>query len=96
MKVRFHGQAAQELAEAEQYYFQINPQLRHELRREVRELISRIARFPHSCREIGGFRACALHKYPYTVVYQVSGTELRILAFAHHKRRSMYWHRRVL
>lgn len=32
-----------------------------------------------------------LRRYPYSVIYDVTPTELRVLAFAHQRRRATYW-----
>jgi hypothetical protein len=42
-------------------------------------------------REVRGY---ALHRFPYTVVYEVRPAELLILAIAHAGRRPNYWARR--
>ncbi len=39
-------------------------------------------------------RRLALRRFPYTIVYELRATELRIIALAHQRRRSGYWARR--
>jgi plasmid stabilization system protein ParE len=41
-----------------------------------------------------GARRVVLKRFPYTVIYMELGTELRILAFAHTRRRPGYWRER--
>ena len=35
-----------------------------------------------------------LRRFPYSIIYQVTAEELRILAVAHHRRRPGYWEQR--
>lgn len=38
-----------------------------------------------------GLRRYLMKRFPYSLVYTVSGEEIRILAVAHHSRRPGYW-----
>jgi toxin ParE1/3/4 len=39
-------------------------------------------------------RRYILRRFPYSIIYQVTAEELRILAVAHHRRRPGYWTQR--
>lgn len=39
----------------------------------------------------GDRRRYLLRRFPYSIIYQVTAEELRILAVAHHRRRPGYW-----
>jgi plasmid stabilization system protein ParE len=39
----------------------------------------------------GTRRRYILRRFPYSIIYQVTAEELRILAVAHHRRRPGYW-----
>lgn len=39
-------------------------------------------------------RRYILRRFPYSIIYQVTAEELRILAVAHHRRRPGYWAQR--
>ena len=39
-------------------------------------------------------RRYTLRRFPYSIIYQVTAKELRILAVAHHSRRPGYWKQR--
>ena len=43
----------------------------------------------------GTRRQYTLRRFPYSIIYQVTAEELRILAVAHHRRRPGYWARRA-
>lgn len=40
-------------------------------------------------------RKASLQKFPYSIIYYLSESELVIVAVAHHKRRPDYWHDRI-
>lgn len=39
----------------------------------------------------GTRRRYLLRRFPYGVIYQIAGEELRVIAVAHHRRRPGYW-----
>lgn len=50
---------------------------------------------PHmGAAERGGVRQYALRRFPYSIVYQIAGDEVRIIALAHQRRKPGYWRRR--
>jgi plasmid stabilization system protein ParE len=42
----------------------------------------------------GNCRRYFLRKFPYSVIYQITQDELRVLALAHQRRRPSYWSKR--
>jgi len=42
----------------------------------------------------GSWRRYFLRKFPYSVIYQISQGELRVIAVAHQRRRPTYWAKR--
>ena len=93
MRFKFTAEARAELEEAAHWYREragerVRDRLRDELKR-VRQLL-----LDHP--EIGspgvaGTRKITLDRFPYSVVYRISGDEFRVLAFMHHKRSPGYW-----
>ncbi|MBK7425134.1 MAG: type II toxin-antitoxin system RelE/ParE family toxin [Propionivibrio sp.] len=43
------------------------------------------------CFSTGTRRQYNFRRFPYSIIYQVTVEELRILAVAHHRRRPGYW-----
>lgn len=41
------------------------------------------------------YKRCILQKLPYSIIYEETQTEIRIVAFPHHKRRPGYWKKRL-
>lgn len=42
-----------------------------------------------------GVRRVVVHRFPYSVVYEVKAKELHVLAIAHHRRDPTYWEGRL-
>lgn len=42
-----------------------------------------------------GVRRLLIERFPYSVVFVQHGNDVRVLAFAHHKRRPGYWRNRM-
>ena len=42
----------------------------------------------------GDRRRCSLRRFPYSLIYQITAEEIRIIAIAHHRRRPGYWAKR--
>lgn len=40
---------------------------------------------------LGVYRKVQLHRFPFTVYFKSNGSEIRILAVAHHRRKPFYW-----
>jgi hypothetical protein len=53
-----------------------------------------VGSFVPGVAEAVGARRVSLKRFPYTVVYVELDAELRVLAFAHMRRRPGYWHER--
>jgi toxin ParE1/3/4 len=94
-RITFHPDADAEVTEAVQYYEVRSPGLGGELLREVERALGQIARNPEACQRIGQrVRRKTLWRFPYNVVYAVSPDRIRVVAFAHQKRRPLYWRKR--
>jgi plasmid stabilization system protein ParE len=82
------------------WYEEKSPGLGRELLAAARECFRLISEQPGVGSPIPGVadsvnaRRVALKRFPYMVVYMELGLELRILAFAHTRRRPGYWRER--
>lgn len=96
MNVRFLKVAQQELDEAHAWY-EIQAQgLGLHLVREAQTAVRRIAVFPESCQEIGpDIRRCLVRRFPYALIYRVTGEGIVVLAFMHQHRKPLYWQARL-
>lgn len=93
--VSFHKDAEDELNDAADFYDLESPGLGMSFLDDIQKAIEDIALFPEAGPLAKGrVRRRVLRKFPYTVIYSIRETEIRILAVAHQKRRPFYWHER--
>jgi hypothetical protein len=99
--VRFDPEASSELEEAAGWYEARESGLGNELLDEVARLLPALIRRPDSFpRLLGpatelGIRRALLPRFPFALVFIQVHEEIRVLAFAHAKRRPDYWLHRV-
>jgi plasmid stabilization system protein ParE len=81
-----------DIGDAFLWYRERNTLTADAFRAEVFDAIDRIADAPlaRSADEEGSRRR-VLHRFPYSVVYEVLGGVVTILAVAHHRRKPGYW-----
>jgi toxin ParE2 len=96
LKTRFLLPARRELQETIRYYNTQLPRLGEEFRDEAWETVQRIKEFPEAWHPLGSsIRRCQMRRFPYGVIYEVSGDEIVIIAIAHLHRKPEYWRSRV-
>ena len=96
MRVEFHPAANQELDEAVAYYDGQAAGLGDEFVQAVAEAIQRINAFPAAwARLSANTRRCRTAKFPYGIIYSVTGETLYIIALMHLHRKPDYWKDRV-
>jgi toxin ParE1/3/4 len=91
-----HEAAENELNDAADFYDLESPGLGETFINEIHKAIDLISRFPEAAPLIRGrIRRKVLISFPYTIIYSLRPTEIRILAVAHQKRRPVYWRGRL-
>ena len=97
MIVSTHPEAEQELIEgAQRYKRQVNARLGAAFVAEYERVVAQLLRYPHfGSIWRGPLRHYPLRRFPYSVIYHVSGDAMRILAVAHQSRKPEYWVRRT-
>lgn len=94
--ITLHPDADAELIEAARYYELRQPGLGAELLEEVERAFDHISVYPEASQKIGRrVRRKALWRFPYNLIYAVYPERIRIVAFAHQKRRPYYWQKRL-
>jgi len=86
-------EALAELRDAASFYA---TQANVALAREFVDEFERVAKLIDAAPQLGAVfrgnrRRYFLRKFPYSVIYQISQNELRIVALAHQRRRPAYW-----
>jgi plasmid stabilization system protein ParE len=90
---RLHPEARKDLREAADFYREhADVALSQALLAEFERCVTLLLRHPDfGSKWRYGKRRLLMRRFPYGVVYDVVGDELRILAVAHHSRRPGYW-----
>ena len=96
MAVRYFAAARREYRQAVRRYRIMAPDLAMGPVTEVDEALARITRIPeHGSPYTAGTRRVVLRRSPFSLVYDVSGDSVVVIALAHHSRRSGSWPRRI-
>jgi plasmid stabilization system protein ParE len=94
--ITFHPEADAEVTEAAQFYETRSPGLGSALLDEVQRSLDQMAMTPEAYQQIGRrVRRKSLWRFPYNLVYAAYPDRIRIVAFAHQKRRPFYWRKRL-
>lgn len=92
----FHPEAESEFQAAQDFYDEREFGLGEALLDEVRRTIHRIIEFPNSWpRASHRTRRCLCNRFPYSVIYRHTDTEVTIFAIAHQSRKPGYWKKRT-
>jgi plasmid stabilization system protein ParE len=96
MRLIWHPEAQEELAEAGFYYERQVKDLGPRFVAEVESAVARILSTPSMPRIFrAGCRRVIVERFPYSVIYRVKGDAIQIFAIAHGKRRPGYWRNRL-
>ena len=81
-----------DIREAFTWYRERNALIADAFRTEVFDTIDRIGDAPLAkATDAEGNRKRVLHRFPYSVIYEVQANTVTVLAVVHHRRRPGYW-----
>ena len=84
--------AEADIREAFLWYRERNSLIADAFRTEIFDTIDRLADAPLAkAPDEHGQRKRVLHRFPYSVIYDVQASTVTVLAVAHHRRRPGYW-----
>jgi plasmid stabilization system protein ParE len=84
--------AESDIQDAVLWYGERNPLMADAFRAEAFDAIERAGKSPlGKAADDMGDRRRVLHRFPYSVVYDIDGSVVRILAVTHHRRQPNYW-----
>jgi len=87
----YHPEALEELIEAVLHYEGLSPRAR-----ERAPAVDLLRHVPEAAAPIrGSLRRKPLQRFPYSLIYAVEDSEIRIYAVPHRRRRSEYWLDRI-
>ena len=96
MNYSFHAAAEAELSQAVDYYNACRANLGWEFAQEVHAAIQSILAHPTAWPSLSEHtRRCLVRRFPYGVIYQVAGEEIRIIAVMQLNRKPDYWQGRT-
>ena len=96
MNLRFLTSAETEFQEAIDYYNAQREGLGFEFSDEVRHAIQRIRNYPLAWTALSNrSRRCQVHRFPYSIVYQLRPELVIIVAIQHHRRQPLNWRKRL-
>ena len=95
--VRFHPNAIAEAKAAYDWYGKRNPSAANAFMAALDDGILAIRNNPERWPQHShGTRKYLLRRFPYAVIYRVTGATIQVVAVAHGRRRPGYWQRRKL
>jgi plasmid stabilization system protein ParE len=96
MRLVFRPEAQNEIFSAQTWYEDRALGLGLEFARAVDVAIERILRTPSAYARLDAqYRHLMLRKFPYSIVYHVTDTEIVVVSCFHHRRRPASWTRNV-
>lgn len=94
-KILLLPEARIEIAEAAIFYRQFSSDLSDDILVKFYQSLDIAAEDPLLFQEDKkGYRKVNLKRFPYKIVFKITGDVLVVMAFAHHKRRPQYWKNR--
>jgi plasmid stabilization system protein ParE len=95
-RVAFHPDASAEYATAFLWYSARGTTIAPNFEREIDRAVRLISQNPLRWPKFDEQRRCLIvRKFPYSVIYEMHGNDVVILAVAHAKRRPYYWRERA-
>lgn len=92
MRLTFHPEAKAELNKAVDYYDGCQPGLGSEFAQEVQAAVRNILAYPEAWTPLSrNTRRYLVHRFPYGVIYQITGVGILIVAITQLNRRPGYW-----
>lgn len=92
LPVEIHPEAAAELERAYDWYAERSIVAARAFLREITVFVDDLAVSHETWPSYGDrFRRRVLARFPFSVIYRVSGDVLQVIAFTHHKKRPGYW-----
>jgi len=93
MRYWLHPEAEDDLRDAAEFYRErADDRLSRSLLFEFRRSANLLLRHPRlGALWRNGRRRLVMDRFPYSIIYTISGEQIRILAIAHHSRKPNYW-----
>ena len=94
-KVIVHAEAEAEIFQALGWYGERSALAARAFVQELSSMVMLASRSPESWpRSVGNTRRIVFPRFPFDLVFRLSGETIEIVAVAHQRRRPTYWHNR--
>ena len=92
MKLKILELVSFEIEDAKQYYNLQQDKLSDRFKKDVQESIDNIILSPKLYPQAGNsMRRCLLHRFPYSIFYDIDDDTVVVLSVAHQRRKPYYW-----
>jgi plasmid stabilization system protein ParE len=96
MRIRYLDAADVEFQEAIDYYNTERAGLGFEFSDEVKSALTRITNYPKAWTSLSKrTRCCQVHRFPYSIIYELRSDLIVIVAIQHHRRKPVNWRKRI-
>lgn len=96
MKTKFLTPARSELREIIAYYNDKREGLGREFASELKQTLLRMKHYPMAWSPLSSrVRRCRVHRFPYSVIYEVRTDVLLVAAIQHHSKAPDSWRNRI-
>jgi plasmid stabilization system protein ParE len=96
MNVTYLGAADAEFQEAIDYYNEQRAELGFEFSDEVKQTVERVRNYAKAWTPLSKrTRRCQVHRFPYSIIYEVRIDVIIIVAIQHHRRKPENWRKRL-
>lgn len=95
MNLIWHPEAELEINEGVDYYFEKRLGVEEEFIGELESVVCKLLKDPSFPREFDPpYRKWVTERFPYQIIYRISGDNIWIVAVMHQSRRPDYWKKR--
>ncbi len=92
MKLKILELASFEIEDAKQYYNLQQDKLGDRFKKDVQKSIDNIVLSPKLYPQVeNSMRRCLLHRFPYSIFYDIDNDTVVVLSVAHQRRKPYYW-----
>jgi plasmid stabilization system protein ParE len=91
MRLELHPEAIADAREARLWYAERSPDAADAFMSELDRALASIAEAPMRWPVKAGARRYVMRRFPFVLVYRVSGSIVEVVAVAHGRRRPGYW-----
>jgi hypothetical protein len=95
-KLLLHPSVVEEISEAKNFYNSKVEELGNQLLDEINTAIKFIEESPETWPAYYiNLHRFILKRFPFSIIYRIKDNEVQVIAFMHHRRKPLYWKKRI-